>query len=74
MESSSSRVAEEKRKQDDLLKQIAALQAQLKPETLIAVAVALPTSPKRKQPDSTVLAPPTPSPSKMIIWSLVEIV
>jgi len=64
MESSSSRLEQEKRKQAEIRKQIALLQAQLVDTPDINVGFHTPSSPKRKQPEPTLLAPPTPSPSK----------
>jgi hypothetical protein len=62
MDSRTSKKAEDLRRQVELRQQIASLQAQLAevPE-LHQVKVA---SPKRKQPEQSVLAPATPSPSK----------
>ncbi|KAG6902634.1 hypothetical protein C0995_013759 [Termitomyces sp. Mi166 len=65
MESSTGRTAEETRDREDILKEIARLQAKLKdhpPEVIVASTVSPPTSPKRKRPDSLTLVPPTPSP------------
>lgn len=70
MESSSSRLEEERRRQDDLRKQIASLQAQLKEipkDPLVVPEPGSPVStPKRKPSDAgpLLLVPPTPSPSK----------
>ncbi|KAG6866330.1 hypothetical protein C0991_005797 [Blastosporella zonata] len=67
MESSTSRTTEDKRQQEDILNQIAVLQAKLKdipPSEALVASVPPPTSPKRKCPDSTTLVPPTPSPKK----------
>ncbi|KAF8889089.1 hypothetical protein BD779DRAFT_1623344 [Infundibulicybe gibba] len=62
MDSSSHRKEEELREQEELRKQIALLQARLidRPETHNLV----PTSPKRKRADATLLVPATPSPKK----------
>jgi minichromosome maintenance protein 10 len=65
MESSSRRFQEDRKKQDELRKQIASLQAQL-----VDLPDEVPRSParagsKKRQGDSsrgTILAPPTPSP------------
>ncbi|KAL0952672.1 hypothetical protein HGRIS_006916 [Hohenbuehelia grisea] len=64
MESSTSRVENDKRKREALMKQMAALQSELAqlPET--APEMATPSSPKRKAPEPTFLAPATPSPKK----------
>ncbi|KAG6909164.1 hypothetical protein DXG01_001791 [Tephrocybe rancida] len=65
MESSTSRAAEERLKQEEILKQIAQLQTKLKdlpPEVLASCAS--PSSPKRKRSQSTTLVPTTPSPKK----------
>ncbi|RDB23749.1 DNA replication licensing factor mcm10 [Hypsizygus marmoreus] len=68
MESSARRAEEERRRQEGISKQIADLQAQLKTtSTDLRLTVApetIPTLPKRKQPDSILLVPPTPSPKK----------
>lgn len=64
MESSSGRLEEERRKQEELKKQIAFLQAQLVELPDDAPAAKAPTSPKRKNPEPILLAPATPSPKK----------
>lgn len=68
MESSSSRLEQEQRRQDALRKQIARLQSQLKEipgDPLVITESRLPlASPKRKPSESSLLVPPTPSPSK----------
>ncbi|KAG6828018.1 hypothetical protein H0H92_009644 [Tricholoma furcatifolium] len=66
MDSSTSRTEDSRRKQEEILKEIAALQAKLKdlPQEPPVNPVLTPTSPKRKQPDSATLVPPTPSPKK----------
>ncbi|KAA1474170.1 hypothetical protein DENSPDRAFT_803680 [Dentipellis sp. KUC8613] len=64
MESISSRQIDEERKQAEIRRQIALLQAQLTDsgtQTPDAVPPAAPTSPKRKRSESAVLAPDTPS-------------
>lgn len=66
MDSSSSRSEEEKRRQAEIRKQIALLQAQL---------VDIPgehntpssSSPKQRRPDETLIAPATPSPSELAL-------
>lgn len=64
MESHTTRRAEEQRRQAEIRQQIALLQAQLAdPSDSIAIPQP-PRSPKRKAPESTTLAPATPSPSK----------
>ncbi|KXN85238.1 DNA replication licensing factor mcm10 [Leucoagaricus sp. SymC.cos] len=65
MESSTSRTDVAQRKQEEIRAQISALQAQLLsfPEDK-STAVKAPSSPKRKQPEPTTLAPATPSPKK----------
>jgi hypothetical protein len=62
MDSSSSRQQEEQRKQAEIRKQIAVLQAQL--ADIPNIATPAPLSPKRKQGEETCLAPATPSPSE----------
>ncbi|KIJ13689.1 hypothetical protein PAXINDRAFT_50134, partial [Paxillus involutus ATCC 200175] len=61
MESSTHRLEAERQKQIDLRTQIKKLQAQL---TDLPNDAPLLQSPKRKQSESTLLAPATPSPSK----------
>ncbi|EPQ55896.1 hypothetical protein GLOTRDRAFT_40728 [Gloeophyllum trabeum ATCC 11539] len=63
MESLSSKKTEEQRRQEEIKKQIAHLQAQLKDPTAIPTDIT-PSSPKRKTPDSSLLVPATPSPKK----------
>lgn len=64
MDSHTNRRAEEQRKQAEIRQQIALLQAQLTGPSDSAVIPQPPRSPKRKAPESTTLAPATPSPSK----------
>ncbi|KAI0703739.1 hypothetical protein BC835DRAFT_1317357 [Cytidiella melzeri] len=65
MESLSHRRQDEQRKQAELRRQIAALQAQLKDDPTNLTGSNVPTTPKkRKQQDHTLLAPETPSPKK----------
>lgn len=68
MDSSSSRLEEEQRKQVEIRKQIALLQAQLV-DIPSQGSIALPplSSPKRKHPEVTCLAPATPSPSELTL-------
>ncbi|KAF7420981.1 hypothetical protein PC9H_011500 [Pleurotus ostreatus] len=63
MESATTRTQTEKQKKELLLKQIAILQGELSkfPD---APPQEAPSSPKRKSPEPTLLAPPTPSPKK----------
>ncbi|KAI0346481.1 hypothetical protein BDW22DRAFT_1322999 [Trametopsis cervina] len=66
MESTTTRRQDEDRKQAELRRQIAELQAQLKDEPPALTEDAVPTTPKKKrQHDHTLLAPGTPSPSKI---------
>jgi hypothetical protein len=72
MDSSSSRLEEAQRKQAEIRKQIALLQAQLDvPDqgnsALSPMALA---SPKRKQSAETYLIPATPSPSELTLWHI----
>ncbi|KAG5726038.1 hypothetical protein E4T56_gene1259 [Termitomyces sp. T112] len=66
MESSTDRTAGEKRDRDDILNEIARLQAKLKdlPPQATVTSTASPPSSKRKQLDFATLVPPTPSPKK----------
>ncbi|KAG5651312.1 hypothetical protein H0H81_009113 [Sphagnurus paluster] len=64
MDSSTSRVEQERQRQEDIKKKIAALQAQLPLDAFITPSLSPPASPKRKRIDSTTLVPPTPSPKK----------
>jgi len=64
MDSHTNRKAEEQRRQAEIRQQIAMLQTQLTdPSDSVAIPQP-PRSPKRKAPESTTLAPATPSPSK----------
>lgn len=62
MNSSTSRNNARKQSQEEIKRQIALLQACLYPEP----EVAQPKSPKRKAVEPAILAPATPSPSKLI--------
>ncbi|KAF4586295.1 hypothetical protein EYR38_010570 [Pleurotus pulmonarius] len=62
MESATSRTQTEKHKKELLLKQIAILQGEL--SKFPDAPHEAPSSPKRKSPEPTLLAPPTPSPKK----------
>ncbi|KAG6844234.1 hypothetical protein H0H87_008647 [Tephrocybe sp. NHM501043] len=66
MESSTTRTAENKRHQEEILKEIEVLKAKLKtlPAEAHVTRVPPPTSPKRKCLESAALVPPTPSPKK----------
>ena len=64
MISSSSRAAEEQKKQAEIRKQIALLQAQLKDSPDDGSGNVSQSSSKRKQASDTLLAPATPSPSE----------
>jgi hypothetical protein len=71
MDSSSSRLEEAQRKQAEIRNQIALLQAQLVdvPDQGNSPLPML-SSPKRKQPAETYLAPATPSPSELTLWHI----
>ncbi|EEB94035.1 hypothetical protein MPER_07226 [Moniliophthora perniciosa FA553] len=62
MESSLQKLAKEKRNQEEIKRQIAKLQSQL--ENFSEEEETTFGSPKRKQRDSVILAPATPSPKK----------
>ncbi|KAF9497368.1 hypothetical protein BDN71DRAFT_1387750 [Pleurotus eryngii] len=62
MESATTRTQTEKQKKEFLLKQIAILQGEL--SKFPDAPQEAPSSPKRKSPEPTLLAPPTPSPKK----------
>ncbi|KIM41854.1 hypothetical protein M413DRAFT_71601 [Hebeloma cylindrosporum] len=64
MNSSTSRTNAQKLTQEQIKRQIAELQACLKPELEEDATTSRPKSPKRKAPEITVLAPATPSPKK----------
>ncbi|GLB44212.1 putative primase zinc finger [Lyophyllum shimeji] len=67
MDSSTKRAEEERKRQGDIRRKIAELQAQLKdvpPDDLATASVSPPASPKRKRPDYSTLVPATPSPKK----------
>lgn len=64
MESATTRTQTEKQKKEFLLKQIAILQGEL--SKFPDAPQEAPSSPKRKSPEPTLLAPPTPSPSTLI--------
>ncbi|THH12507.1 hypothetical protein EW146_g7635 [Bondarzewia mesenterica] len=71
MDSAASRKLQEERRQADIRKQIAALQAQLNDPSSAGTSAALSgfESPKRKRNNGTLLAPATPSPKKRKIIS-----
>jgi hypothetical protein len=70
MDSHTNRKAEEQRRQAEIRQRIALLQAQLTdPSDSVAIPQP-PRSPKRKAPESTTLAPATPSPSKLAAGDL----
>lgn len=73
MDSSSHRLEEEKRKNADLRRQIALLQAQLPEDPETTPVVSDSKSPKRKKPEPRLLAPATPSPSRLITLTLQAI-
>jgi len=68
MNSSSSRLDDEQRRREEIQQQIALLQAQLTelPPNAEPEKRPQPSTPKRKQHDSTLLVPSTPSPSAII--------
>jgi len=67
MDSSLNRLKESQQKADDIRRKIALLQAQLvDAQGSINHTLEQPTSPKRKRPHFTVLAPSTPSPSTSV--------
>jgi len=65
MNSSTSRTNAQKLTQEQLKRQIAELQACLKPELEEHATNPPPGSPKRKALEATILAPATPSPSEI---------
>lgn len=67
MDSSSSRLEVERRKQAEIRKQIALLEAQLVDIPGQDINTYPPASPKRKQSEEALLAPATPSPSEWIL-------
>ena len=72
MDSSTSRADQERRKQEDLRRQISELQAQLTTDiSQDAPPCPPPVSPTRKRPGSNLLVPPTPSPSEGSTFPLV---